>query len=124
MQHEQSTLEQVASARAEAIAVGNNVAQRGVAEVALRAALSKLFAVAENYPALRAVENMNLLREQLTSVENRVAFARQHYNDTVLQYNVEIATFPCRLLAGSLGFAPASLFAADVADRENPQIPT
>ena len=124
MQHERSTLEQVTSARAQAIAAGNNVAQRGVAEAALRTALSNLFAVAEKYPSLRAVENMNLLLEQLTSVENRVAFARQHYNDTVLEYNVAIASFPRRLLAAPLGFVPASLFTADVVDRDTPQVQT
>ena len=87
VQHERSTLEDVTRARAQAMAAGDNVRQRSMAESALTASLGNLMAVAENYPQLKAVENFQILQEQLTSTENRIAFARQFYNDEVRKYN-------------------------------------
>jgi len=122
MQHERSVLEAVTQARAGAIAAGNNVLQRSAAESALTAALGSLFAVVENYPQLHAVESTQLLQEQLTSTENRIAFARQFYNDEVTKYNTAQGTFPRNLFAGVLGFSPAAMFTAADADRVNVQV--
>lgn len=121
MQHERSVFEAVTQARAQAVAAGGDVQQRSAAESLLTAALGKLFAVVENYPQLRAVENVQLLQEQLTSTENRIAFARQFYNDEVTKYNTTQSTFPRNLFAGFLGFSPATMFTALDADRVNVQ---
>jgi len=121
MQHERSVFEAVTQARAQAVAAGGDVQQRSAAESLLTAALGKLFAVVENYPQLRAVENVHLLQEQLTSTENRIAFARQFYNDEVTKYNTTQSTFPRNLFAGLLGFSPATMFTALDADRVNVQ---
>lgn len=120
MAHERSTLEAVTAARTQAVASGNGtVADRAQAESALSGALSKLLAVAERYPQLRAVENVQLLQEQLTSTENRIAFARQFYNDEVMKFNTAQATFPRNLFAGLFGFSPATMFAAADSERAN-----
>ena len=117
--HERQTLEAVTSARAQAITAGASIAARAVAETALTGAVGNLFALSERYPTLRAAENFTLLQEQLTSTENRIAFARQYYNESVMQYNTTIATFPRNLVAGALGFSAATLFAAEPGDRTN-----
>jgi LemA protein len=119
MDHERDTLESVAKAREQAMTSGVSLAARAVAEMALSGAVGNLFTVAERYPALRAAENFSLLQEQLTSTENRIAFARQFYNESVRQYNTRIATFPRNLVAGFLGFSVATLFAAEAADKAN-----
>lgn len=117
--HERQTLEAVTSARTQAMATGADIGARAVAELALTGAVGNLFAVAERYPTLRAAQNFTLLQEQLTSTENRIAFARQFYNESVLQYNTAIATFPRNLVAGGMGFSRATLFAAEAGDRAN-----
>jgi len=122
MQHERATLEAVTQARAQAIAAGGNVEQRSAAEAVLAATLGRLFAVAENYPQLRAAENVQLLQEQLTSTENRIAYARQFYNDEVMKYNTAQSTFPRNLFAGMLGFSPSAMFTAEESDRANVQV--
>jgi len=122
MQHERSTLEAVTQARTQALAAGNNLQARIGAESLLTAALGKFFAVAENYPQLRAVESVQLLQEQLTSTENRIAYARQFYNDEVMNYNAAQSTFPRNLFAGLFGFSPSTMSAAADADRANVQV--
>lgn len=122
MQHERSVLESVTQARSQAIAAGNNVPQRSLAESTLSSTLGNLFVVAENYPQLRAVENVQLLQEQLTSTENRIAFACQFYNDEVMKYNTMQSTFPRNLFAGLFGFSPAALFAGTQAERANVEV--
>lgn len=123
MTHERSTLEAVTEARTKAVASSSGtVADRSQAESALSGALSNLFAVAEQYPQLRAVESVKLLQEQLTSTENRIAFARQFYNDEVMKFNTTQATFPRNLFAGMFGFSPATMFAAEETERANVQI--
>jgi LemA protein len=123
MQYERSTLEAVTEARAKAVAsAAGPLSQRMAAESALTGALGNLFAVAENYPQLRASENMQLLQEELTSTENRIAAARQFYNDETMQYNTAQATFPRSLMARPFGFSPVTMFAADEADRANVQV--
>jgi LemA protein len=123
MQHERSTLEAVTQARTQAMAAaGGGVEQRSTAESVLTGALGNLFAVAENYPQLRAVESVTLLQEQLTSTENRIAYARQFYNDEVMKYNTAQSTFPRNLFARSFGFSPAAMFTAADSERANVQV--
>jgi LemA protein len=123
MQHERSTLESVTQARTQAVAVtGASVQQRSAAESLLTAALGSLFAAVEKYPQLRAVESVMLLQEQLTSTENRIAYARQFYNDEVMKYNTAESTFPRNLLARPLGFSPAAMFSSTDAERTNVQV--
>jgi LemA protein len=123
MTHERQTLEAVTQARTAAMsAAGAGIAARAAAEMALGGAVGNLFAVAERYPQLKASQNFMLLQEQLNSTENRIAFARQHYNETVRQLNTSIAEFPRNLVAGMFGFNPEALFAADAGDRANVQV--
>jgi len=117
MQHEREVLEQVAQTRAQAIAAGNSVVARSAAETRFGVAISQLFAASEHYPQLRAAENLTLLQEQLASTENRIAYARQFYNDSVMEYNTALASFPRNLISHVLGFSAAILFSATEADR-------
>ena len=120
MAHERETMEAVARARSQAMATtGASLGTRAVAEMALGGAVGNLFAVAERYPTLKASQQFLLLQEQLTSTENRIAFARQHYNESVRQYNTALAEFPRNILAGMMGFAAAALFAAEAGDQAN-----
>ena len=122
IKHERETLEAVIKARNIAVAAaqaasanpGNPAAMQGLgqAEGALTGMLGRLFAVAESYPDLKANQNMLALQEELTSTENKVAFARQAYNDSVMEYNTKRESFPETVFAGPLGFGPAELLAA------------
>jgi LemA protein len=118
MAHERSTFEAVTAAREAALAAGGDVAARSAAEGRLTAALNTLIARAEAYPELRASENMQMLQEELASTENRIAFARQHFNDCVMAYNTAIASVPDMLIAGPFGFKPEPLFTTEDAARE------
>ena len=123
MDHERQTLEAVTQARSQAMAIsGAGIAARAVAEMALSGAVGNLLGIAEGYPALKASQNFLLLQEQLTSTENRIAFARQHYNELVRQFNTSIAEFPRNLVAGVCGFKPEQMFAADAGDRANVEV--
>jgi LemA protein len=113
LDHERGLLDRITQARASAIAAGNDVPTRAAAENTLGQAVRSLFAVAEAYPALRANENMLALQEELASTENRIAFARQFYNDSVVEYNTAQQTFPAVMFAAALGFQAATLFAID-----------
>ena len=125
MDHERSTLEAVTQARAEAMRIGGaDILTRAAAEMALSGAVNNLFGVAERYPTLKASQNFLLLQEQLTSTENRIAFARQHYNELVRRYNTSLAEFPRNLIAGAFGFSAAQMFAAEAGDRANVQVKT
>ena len=122
MNFEQSVLENVTAARANAVAAGaQGPAAQAAAENALSGTLRSLFAVVENYPELKANQNVLELQEQLTTTENQIGFARQHYNATVLDYNTGIATFPNVLIAGPLGFRAEQFFDAEP---EANQVPT
>jgi LemA protein len=93
------------------------------AEQSLAGAMTRFFALAEAYPDLKADANMRQLSEELTSTENRVAFARQGYNDAVTQYNTARETFPANLIAGSFGFEEAPLLLIeDDRQREAPRV--
>ncbi len=123
MAHERGVLERVTDARAAAIAAGSDVTARAEAEGGLTRALRSVFAVAEGYPELRASRNVLALQEELSSTENRVAFARQFYNDAVMTYNTRVETFPTNLLAGIVGFAPLPLFIVeDPGERAVPEV--
>lgn len=123
MSHERSALVAVTLARTNAVASAKGtIANRVQAESALSGALSNLFAVAEQYPQLRAVESLQLLQEQLASTENRIAFARQFYNDEVMKFNTAQSTFPRNLFALPMGFSPATMFAAQDYERANAEV--
>ena len=97
--------------------------QLSQAEQGLSGALGRLFALAESYPDLKADQNMQQLSEQLTTTENKVAFARQSYNDSVMQYNTLRESFPNNLLAGWFNFGPAELLEIeDESKREVPEV--
>ncbi|MDQ7827463.1 MAG: LemA family protein [Armatimonadota bacterium] len=115
--HEREVFERVTEARARAIAAGT-VAEQGQAENLLTQALRTLFAVAENYPQLRASENFQRLQEELANTEGKIAFARQFYNDTVLRYENLRQSFPAGVLAGLFGFRPREYFEMEEAARE------
>jgi LemA protein len=109
MDFERSTLEAVISARNKAVSA-TGVQQTARAEGELTQALGRLFALTEAYPDLKATGNVAQLQEELTSTENRIGFARQHYNDVATQYNTRQATFPTLLVAGLAKAAPAELW--------------
>ena len=116
MGFEQDVLTRVTEARANAVAAGATGAvtrDQVQAENTLTGALRSLFAVAENYPALKANENVLALQEQLTTTENQISFARQHYNASVNDYNPAIQTFPSLLIAGPFGFTRREFFDAE-----------
>jgi LemA protein len=93
------------------------------AETNLSGVLGRLFALSEAYPDLKANQNMLRLMEELTSTENKVAFARQAFNDAVMAYNTQRETFPTNLIAGTFNFAPAELFAVEKPqEREAPKV--
>src|SRR3954452_7628612 len=123
MGFEQDVLTKVTQARANAIAAGaQGPAVQADAENQLTGALRSVFAVVENYPELKANENVLSLQEQLTTTENQISFSRQHYNATVLDYNQSIATFPNVLIAGPFGFGRREFFAAEPEAAEVPVV--
>jgi LemA protein len=123
MDFEKSVLTTVTAARSAAIAAGAQgpVAQ-AQAENALTGALRSLFAVVENYPQLKANENVLALQEQLTTTENQISFSRQHYNATVLDYNNSLQVFPNVLIAGPFGFTKREFFEAEPEAAEVPVV--
>ncbi len=133
MQHERETLEAVMAARNRASHAEQRVAKdpgdaaavRALmgAEGALTGAMGRLFAVMEAYPTLKADENMRQLSEELTSTENKIAFARQAYNDAVMVYNTQCEKFPSNLIAGAFNFNTAQSFEVDSEqERQAPKV--
>jgi LemA protein len=134
LQHERETLEAVIAARNVAQAAAGQARQNpaaagamaslGAAEGVLGGVLGRLMVVAEDYPELKADQTMRELSEELTSTENRVGFARQSYNDTVLDYNNAAGQFPANLVARLLGFEPAAMLQStqSVAERQAPRV--
>ena len=127
MNFERSTLEAVVQARNQAVQVNASgpeaMKQISQVENALSGALSRLLAVVERYPDLKATGNIGQLQEELSSTENRIAFARQLYNDTATQYNTKQEQFPTKLVAGLASAAAADLWEIDVqAERAVPQV--
>ncbi len=123
MSYEQETLTNVTRARAAAIDAGKQGPQAvAEAENALTGTLKTLFAVAENYPDLKANQNVMQLQEELTSTENKIAFARQFYNDSVLTYNNKIQMFPSNLIAGMFNFTTRQFFEVPEAEKAVPTV--
>jgi LemA protein len=133
IKHERQTLEAVIQARNTAVTTlksaaadptrGNAMQQLAGAEGALSGALGRLLAIAEAYPELKASQNMMQLTEELSSTENRVAFSRQAYNDSVMDYNNARETFPSSVIAATFQFTPASMLEIDdVAKRAVPKV--
>ena len=123
MDFEQDVLTKVTEARANAVAAGaKGPAEQAAAENALTSSLRSLFAVVENYPQLKANENVLSLQEQLTTTENQIGFSRQHYNTVVLDYNTTIATIPSVLIAGPFGFRKRDFFDAEPEADQVPQV--
>lgn len=133
MKHERETLEAVIAARNSAVSANqqaaadpsnsNAITALSGAETALTGTLGRLFAVMEAYPDLKANQNMLALQEELTSTENRIAFARQSYNDGVTTYNTARETFPSNIVAGMFNFKEAALFeVTDQAEKVAPKV--
>ncbi len=128
IKHERETLEAVTRARNLAVSAHANVSadptdaeavkQLGAAEQALRGTLTRFFAVAEAYPDLKANQNMMQVSEELTSTENKIAFARQAFNDSVMSYNNAVQQFPGNVIANALGFKSAEQLAATESPEE------
>ena len=128
LQHEASTLQAVVAARGQAVQAAHsarsqplNAAHLGAlaaAENALGSGLGRLLAVAESYPELQANEQMRALHEELTSTENRIGFARQAFNDQVLEFNDAATQFPALIVARLLGFTPATMLQATHSEAE------
>jgi len=133
LKHERETLEAVIQARNQAAAAGQKAAAQpgdpnamrslAGAEGQLSAALGRLFVVVEAYPDLKANQNMLALQEELTATENKIAFARQAFNDAVTAYNIARETLPAVIFAGMFGFQPADLFEIEEpGQREAPKV--
>jgi LemA protein len=129
IKHERETLEEVTKARNIAYAASQAAASNpgdasamknlGSAETGLAGTLSRLMMVSEAYPDLKANQNMIQLTEELTSTENKISFARQAYNDTVMAYNTDREVFPANIIAGSFNFGPAELFVIDKPEQKD-----
>jgi LemA protein len=133
IKHERETLESVTKARNIAYAAAQTAAANpgdaaamkslGSAETGLAGALSRLMEVSQQYPDLKANQNMMQLTEELTSTENKISFARQAYNDSVMTYNTQREVFPANIIANTLNFAPAESFVIDKpAKKEAPKV--
>ncbi|MCM2358927.1 MAG: LemA family protein [Geobacteraceae bacterium] len=118
--HERETLEEVTRARG-ALQTANGTAETAVANNMLTQALGRLFALVENYPQLRASENFMALQKELSDIEEKIAYARQFYNQNALAYNASIQVFPQSVIAGIFNFQPAEFFAAEES-REDVQV--
>jgi len=136
--HERAAVAAVVRARERALSSATDVPSRAAAENQLTSALRSLFAVVEAYPDLKATQNFASLQEEVASTENRIAFARQHYNDATMEYNTARDSLPAILVADALGFgradhlllddpaaqeAPAIDFSDDMSRGDRPQLP-
>ena len=122
MKHERGTFEAITNARSQAMGA-KSVSEASKAEGVLGEALSKFMLVVENYPDLKANQNFLALQEELTATENRIAFARQSYNDQVLGFNNKIQMFPSNIVAGIFKFDKRDFFEIKVAaEREVPKV--
>ena len=120
MQHEKGTLETLTRARTQAVSA-QSVAEKSQAEAALSGAIGRFMAVVENYPNLKANQNFLALQEELTSTENKIAFARQNYNDQVLSLNNKISMFPSNVIAGTFHFKSEPFF--ELEDKSQKELP-
>jgi LemA protein len=121
MEYEQETLQRVIEARNTAIQA-QGPKEQGPAENMLTGALRQLFALVENYPDLKANQNVLSLQEELTSTENKISFSRQHYNDMVMTMNTRIEQFPANIVAGMFNFRHEEFFEVEEEAREVPKV--
>ncbi|MFT4310043.1 MAG: LemA family protein [Candidatus Woesearchaeota archaeon] len=121
MKHEKEILENVTKARSAVMNAGS-VDAKAKASGELSNTLKSLFAVAENYPNLKANENFLQLQEELTGTENKIAYSRQHYNDMVMYFNTKIEVFPSNIIAGTFGFKQETAFEATQQERQNVKV--
>ena len=121
MSYEQETLKQVIEARNQAVKAPTPAAAMQ-AENALSGAMGKLFAVMEAYPDLKANQNVSRLMEELTGTENKISFARQFYNDSVMSLNNMVQSFPSNVIAGMFGFQPGTYFEVPEAETAAPKV--
>ena len=121
MSYEQETLRQVIEARNQAVKAPTPAAAMQ-AENALSGAMGKLFAVMEAYPDLKANQNVSRLMEELTGTENKISFARQFYNDSVMSLNNMVQSFPSNMIAGMFGFQPGTYFEVPEAETAAPKV--
>ncbi|AKB75191.1 LemA protein [Methanosarcina lacustris Z-7289] len=119
--HEKTLFENITKARA-AVMSANNVNETAEASNYLSSTLKSLFAVAENYPDLKANQNFIQLQKDLLETENKIAYARQFYNDTVMKYNISIQTIPKNIIASIMGFTKNDLFETLQTEREAPKV--
>ena len=119
--HEKEVFQKVTEARAALMSAGTPK-EKAVADNALTGTLKSLFAVAENYPELKANENFVKLQEELTDTEDKIAYARQFYNTNVMEFNVKIKVFPNVLIAGTFGFKAEEFFEAEEGEREEVKV--
>jgi LemA protein len=120
--HEKETLERVIQARNAAVSA-QGVEQQAQAENMLTGALRQIFALSESYPDLKANQNFLALQEELATTENRISFARQHYNDSTATYNTKVQSFPANIIAGMFNFVVEQYFEIeDAAERVAPQV--
>ncbi len=119
MKHERELLESVTKARQQAISA-SGVQEKAVAENMLTSTLRSLFAVTENYPELKANQNLLALQEELTSTENKISFARQHYNDMVMNYNAKLQKIPTNVIADWFKFKAAPFFELEEPSEREP----
>lgn len=121
VKHEKELLENITKARS-AVMSAKSVEGKAEASNMLSDTLKSLFAVAENYPDLKANENFAKLQEELSDTENKIAYSRQFYNSSVLDYNTKIAVFPSSLVASIFNFKPEDFFAANEEERKNVKV--
>ncbi|HOY08755.1 MAG TPA: LemA family protein [Candidatus Omnitrophota bacterium] len=121
MKHERDTLEAIVNARSQAMS-SQSIGDKAKAEGLLSDAVSKFFVAVENYPDLKANQNFLALQEELTSTENKIAFARQAYNDQALFFNNKIEMFPSNIVAGILNFTKQEFFEIQEAERAAPKV--
>ncbi|VVC00903.1 LemA family protein [uncultured archaeon] len=119
--HEKEVFSEVTKARS-AWQKAESLPEKAKADNMLAGTLKSLFAVAENYPQLKANENFRMLQEELSGIEGKIAYARQFYNDTVLSYNTSIQTVPTNIIAGMFSFKARDFFKAEGQERENVKV--
>ena len=121
MSYEQETLQKVIQARSQAVSAGSPE-EAIAAEGILSGALGKLFALMENYPDLKANENVARLMEELSTTENKIAFSRQFYNDSVMALNNGVEVFPSNIVAGMFNFKAEEFYSVPESEREAPKV--
>jgi|TARA_Y100001001_G_scaffold47347_2_gene42944 LemA protein len=120
--HERDLFAEITEKRTQALAAGDDLANRGAAESALSQPVARLMAVAEAYPDMKASANFLELQQELSETEDKIEMARRFYNGAVRELNTSIQSFPANLLAGPFGFHARSYFEVDMADRALPEI--